>query len=183
MPFLNPYRALIGRRDPVEVMAQTSQELPALVRRWPAVRFSDSYAPDKRSGHRILLHLLHVELVDGVRLRMALSTPGYAVQPFDPDAWMEAEPLANGPQALVTWSALRAVHLQLWRVVTPVQWALPFRHPECGSMTLGNLAEIWAGHDLHHLHQLRAIEEIARGRTALGTSTSARRAEEPAGPI
>jgi len=37
------------------------------------------------------------------------------------------------------------------------RWRQPFRHPECGTMTLEDLAAICAGHELHHLAQLRQI--------------------------
>ena len=157
MGFINPYEALIGERDPVDVLFETAREVTSCVRGWTPVQFNDTYAPGKRTGQRILLHLLHVELVDGVRLRMALTDSDYVVQPFDADAWMLWERLYNGPLALAAWSAMRAVNLALWRTVTPAQLERPFEHPECGRMTPRHLAAIWAGHDLHHLHQLRAI--------------------------
>ncbi|MGH9374507.1 MAG: DinB family protein [Vicinamibacterales bacterium] len=157
MTFVNPYRALVVHREALDIFTETARELPACVRSWTPAQFNDTYAPGKRTANRILLHLLHVELVDSVRLRMAISTPGYSVQPFDPDAWMKAELLHNGVLVVAAWSALRAVNILVWAGLTPEEWDVPFAHPECGAMTLRDLAEIWAGHDLHHLAQLRAI--------------------------
>lgn len=155
MAFVNPYAEWVAGHDPLALFRRTAEELPALVAGWRSAEWSATYTPGKRSGGRILLHLLHVEMIDGVRLRMALSTPGYSVQPFEPDAWMESDPVDDGPRALAAWSALRALDLALWRTVG--DWDLGFAHPECGEMTLRDLAGVWNGHDRHHLEQLRAI--------------------------
>jgi hypothetical protein len=160
MPFVNPYHDLVDGRDLVSLFAQTARELPDLVAVWSAERFASSYAPGKWSGHRIVLHMLHVELVDGLRLRMALSTPGYVVQSFDPEAWMEADPIADGPRAVAAWSALRSLHLDLLHSLAPGDWGRSFIHPAAGPMTVRDLAGIWVGHDLHHLIQLREIDRI-----------------------
>jgi hypothetical protein len=167
LAFDNPYHALIAGQDPAEVLVRTAREIPEQMRIWAPSRFIDTYAPGQRTAHRILLHLLHVELIDGVRLRMALSTPDYEVQPFDPDAWMRVEALDSGPMALTAWSALRAINLVSWQAVPRQEWDRPFRHPECGTMTLRDLAAIWAGHDLHRLEQLRAIERGPLMRSAV----------------
>jgi hypothetical protein len=118
------------------------------------------YAPGKWTAREILLHLTHVELVDGVRLRMALSEPGYVVQPFDPEEWMRVERSPTGPQIVSCHQLLRRLNLALWDAVPLSRWERPFGHPECGTMTLRDLAAIWAGHELHHLAQLRAIGAV-----------------------
>lgn len=158
MPFVNPYRHLVEGHDLLEIFQENALALPALVAGWPAERWASTYAPGKRSANEILLHLLHVELVDGYRLRMALSDPAYVVQPFDPDAWLAAERDTDGPAALAAWRALRKVNLALLRAVPKERWTRPFVHPEAGEMTIGDLAGIWSGHELHHLAQLTAID-------------------------
>ena len=157
MPFVNPYESLLKGRDPRDVLAASVDELSALVRDWPPARYDRNYAPGKWTARQILLHLAHVEMIDGVRLRMALSEPDYVVQPFTPDAWVHAETPAPGPEVLAEFHAMRRMNLGLWRTVPANRWRQPFRHPECGAMTLEDLAAICAGHELHHLAQLRQI--------------------------
>jgi hypothetical protein len=161
MPFVNPYEALLEGRDARDVMAASVDELSALVRDWPEARFEASYAPGKWTARQILLHLAHVEMIDGVRLRMALSETDYVVQPFTPDAWVRAEAPPAGPQALAEFHAMRRMNLGLWQAVPANRWSQPFRHPECGTMTLTDLASICAGHELHHLAQLRRIDQAS----------------------
>jgi uncharacterized damage-inducible protein DinB len=157
MAFVNPYAALLEGRDPRDVMAASVGELSAIVRDWPAARYDASYAPGKWTARQILLHLAHVEMIDGVRLRMALSETDYVVQPFTPDAWLDAEQPRSGPEVVAEFQAMRRMNLGLWRAVPADRWRTPFRHPECGTMTLEDLASICAGHELHHLAQLRHI--------------------------
>jgi DinB family protein len=157
MPFVNPYESSLEGRDPRDVMEASVGELARLVRDWPAGRYDATYAPGKWTGRQILLHLSHVEMIDGVRLRMALSEPDYVVQPFTPDAWVHAEEPRSGPEVLAEFHAMRRMNLGLWRAVPPHRWRQSFRHPECGTMTLEDLAAICAGHELHHLVQLRRI--------------------------
>jgi len=170
----HPHEALLAHKDPVEVLVRTARELPLQVRSWTPARFDETYAPGKLTGHRILVHLLNVELAYGPRLGMALSSPGHLGPPFDPNAWRPIEALNNGPVALTAWSALRAVNIRVWLQVRRRYWAWPFAHPEFGKITLRDLAAIWAGHDLHHLVQLRAI-----GRASLRGEPSDPWAPEP----
>jgi hypothetical protein len=157
MPFVNPYDALLQGRDPRDVLESSIDDLSAIVLGWPASRYDASYAPGKWTARQILLHLAQVEMIDGVRLRMALAEPDYVVQPFTPDAWVHGEAPPPGHEVLAQFHAMRRMNLGLWRAVPPARWRLPFRHPECGTMTLEDLASICAGHELHHLAQLRRI--------------------------
>jgi hypothetical protein len=159
MSFSNPYENLVRDRDLVSTFDETATAIPDSVRGWTNEQLAWTYAPGKWSAHRILLHMLHVEMIDGVRLRMARTDPSYVVQSFVPEAWMKTEPLADGSIVIAAWSALRVVNLALWREVRPDEWDRPFKHPASGDMTLRNLAQIWSGHDLHHLAQLRQIGE------------------------
>ena len=157
MPFVNPYESSLEGRDPRDVMEASVRDLSELVSGWQAAKYDASYALGKWTARQILLHLAHVEMIDGVRLRMALSEPDYLVQPFTPDAWVHAEEPPSGPEALAEFHAMRRMNLGLWRAVPTARWRQPFRHPECGTMTLEDLAAICAGHELHHLAQLRQI--------------------------
>ena len=162
MPFVNPYQALLQGRDPRDVLESAVGDLSTLVHGWSAAQYDASYAPGKWTARQILLHLAHVEMIDGVRLRMALAEPGYVVQPFTPDAWVRVESPASGPTVVAEFHAMRRMNLGLWRAVPADRWRAPFAHPECGTMTLEDLASICAGHELHHLAQLRHIAGASR---------------------
>jgi hypothetical protein len=92
-----------------------------------------------------------------MRFRLALTTTDYVVQPFDQDAWMAREPETDGAEALAAWMAMRQMNLGLIRSFTGEDRQRRFRHPERGDLTIWDYVETLAGHDLHHLPQLRAV--------------------------
>ena len=156
----NPYGASLGSRNAVEVLGEAPRQYRALADRMTADQFARSCAPGKWTAAQLLLHLAQTELAFSVRLRMALTTDHYTVQPFEQDAWMRREPLIGGREAFGAYVALREFNLPLYRSLTDDEARRVFQHPERGEMQLGWILELLAGHDLHHLAH---IEAIAKG--------------------
>jgi uncharacterized damage-inducible protein DinB len=156
---MNPYAASLGDRDVLSVLATTPQRIRMLVTAMGPSGVNRSHAPGKWNVLQVLVHLAQVELAFGLRARMALSTEGYVIQPFDQDRWMAIEPPVDAATALAAYEALRAMNLALFRRLTPEQRATAMTHPERGRIDVWEIAASLAGHELHHLSQ---IEEAAR---------------------
>jgi hypothetical protein len=154
----NPYGADLGDRDPLDALADTPGRIRALVECWPDDRFAKSYAPGKWSARRILVHLAQTELALTTRARFALSEDGYAAQPFSQDAWIDIDDGVDGLTALNAYLALRQLNLPMWRKLTESERERRFTHPEYGTLSVWWIAAQLAGHDIHHLKQLAAIE-------------------------
>jgi hypothetical protein len=88
---------------------------------------------------------------------MAVTTPGYVVQPFDQDAWLLREPVLKGPDAFRAYYANRQFNLPLFRSLTPDERALALHHPERGTIHVEWILEMLAGHELHHLGHFETI--------------------------
>jgi hypothetical protein len=159
---VNPYAKDLGSRDPIVALGETPERIRDVVGRMTPGDFGRSYASDKWDARRILLHLAHTEMAFGMRLRMALATAHYVVQPFDQDAWMAREPPLEGLTALGAYLELRRLNLPLFRSLTPEERGRTIWHPERGPVTIGWIVELLGGHDLHHLAQLEQI--LAEGR-------------------
>ena len=153
----NPYGTYLEGRDPVALMSQTPDRIRALVDGWSADRFQQRYAPGKWNAAQIVLHLAQVELAIGNRIRMALSTPDYVVQPFDQDAWVRFEPVGDPGMALQAYHALRQLNVACACHLSPEQRAKHFAHPERGAISVNWLLVLLAGHDIHHMRQLEQI--------------------------
>ena len=153
----NPYGKYIEGRDAIVLMGQTPDRIKALVEGWPAANLRRSYAPGKWEARQILLHLAQVEVALANRIWMALTAPDYVVQPFDQDAWVNAEPVPEGLAALQAYYALRQLTLACARSLTPERRAHTFTHPERGTISVNWLLVMLAGHDIHHLRQLETI--------------------------
>src|SRR5262245_3006855 len=151
------YADLVGSEDPLELLASTPERIARLVRPWRPARWKASYAPGKWSGAQIVLHLAQDEVGWSMRVRQALSDPGYVVQPFDAAVWVERETPVDGVTALEAYLALRKLNMPLYRGAGEEERSRAFRHPEVGEMSVEWILRTLAGHDLHHLKQLEAV--------------------------
>lgn len=151
----NPYADALGSTDPLEALAETPRKIRRLMEKCSAKQWERSYAPGKWSARRILIHLAQAELALTTRVRFAASQDGYVAQPFDQDAWLLLDDHADGPTALDAYTALRRLNLAMFKGMTPAQRKRAFTHPEFGELTPDWVAAQLAGHDIHHLKQLK----------------------------
>jgi hypothetical protein len=164
----NPYGEDLGSLDPLKALAETPKKIQAVVGKWPAKRWERSYAPGKWSARLILIHLAQTELALTTRVRFGASQDGYVAQPFDQDDWLPLDEGADGPTALAAYVALRKLNVLMFKGLTANQRKREFTHPEFGALTPGWVAAQLAGHDIHHLKQLRQIK-LGSGLMAYGS--------------
>jgi len=153
----NPYAEALGKTDALTALADTPKKIARLTAKWNKRQWEKSYAPGKWSARHVLIHMAQMELGLTARVRFALGQKGYVAQPIDQDAWLAADDHADGPTALAAYLALRRLNLALFKGLSPAQRQRTFTHPEYGGLTAMWVAEQLAGHDLHHLKQLRQI--------------------------
>jgi uncharacterized damage-inducible protein DinB len=159
-----PYAQYLNGRDPVDVMVETIPKTRAAVSRFRPEDFDRSHAPGKWTAREVLIHMAHAEIVFGMRVRFALTTENYVVQPFDQDAWMVLDQKGlDGPAALALFSFARAFNLGLYRQLSKEDRAKTFTHPERGQINIEDILIMTAGHEVHHLEQL---EMVGRSATA-----------------
>jgi DinB superfamily len=154
----NPYAADLGSAKPLQALSETPRKIRSLLDKWSRKQWERSYAPGKWSARRILIHLAQAELALTTRVRFAASQEGYVAQSFDQDAWLLLDDRADGPTALDAYTALRRLNLAMFKGMTPRQRKRAFTHPEFGRLTPDWVASQLAGHDIHHLKQLKAIK-------------------------
>jgi hypothetical protein len=157
MPPVTPYSKYLGDREPVAALRETAARIGALTASWLPADFERSYAPGKWSARLILGHLAHIEIAVGMRVRMALTTPGYVVQPFDQDRWMEHESSIDGRAAANAYLALDRINTDLFAALSPADAATPMTHPEVGPITVDWMVHMLAGHQLSHLQHFEQI--------------------------
>jgi uncharacterized damage-inducible protein DinB len=154
---MNPYHSDLGSNDPMTVLAASPDVVRALVAQSGPTAYARAAAPGKWTVAQVLVHLAQVDMAYGLRARMAVTSAPYQVQPFDQDRWMNIEPTPAGEEALAIWEAFRRFNVSFFRGLNDEQWETTFDHPERGPMTVRVIAELMAGHDLHHLAQLRGL--------------------------
>ena len=187
-PPVTPYTGDLRDREPLAAMQDTTARIRALLQAWSPAQFERTYAPGKWTARQILIHLAQTELALGNRARMALATPNYIAQSFDQDAWMTIEsgesggssgsagsggPVTpkldgedrpsegglSGADALNALLAVNAMNRAMFAGLSPAQRTTPFSHPEYGALTVDWITHQMAGHLIHHLGQLEAIDK------------------------
>ncbi|HJZ97386.1 MAG TPA: DinB family protein [Candidatus Solibacter sp.] len=160
---MNPYASHLEGRDPLEVIAETPQQLAQIVRTLDAPALDLSPAPGKWSIRQILIHLADCELVFAFRLRQTLAEALHTIQPFDQDKWAEHSDAYDTLTALETFTAARRWNILFLSSLSQEHFAKNVTHPERGTMTLQTIVETMGGHDRNHVKQ---IERIANGGAA-----------------
>lgn len=158
-----PYVHLLGARDPLHVLRETPGKLADLLKPLSSEAIDRKPAPGKWSIRELLCHLADCELVWAWRLRMIYGgtddPKGPSLQTFDQDSWSRAYigPGYTATAAQATWSAMRQWNLALIEGLSEEDKRRPASHPDLGPVTLWHIAEIAAGHDLHHLAGLEKL--------------------------
>jgi uncharacterized damage-inducible protein DinB len=153
----HPYLKYLDGIDLLTTLEETPLRIAEIVARWPDAAFERTHAPGKWTARQVLAHLAHAEMVFANRLRFGLAEDGYVIQPFDQDAWIAAEPAADGRASLAAYLALRRMNLALCRTLTPQQRARGFSHPQMGDVDVEWVMTFFAGHERSHLGQLEMI--------------------------
>jgi uncharacterized damage-inducible protein DinB len=154
---MNPYAKWIEGKDALAALTETPVKIGTLLQQIGMNGWDRTYAPGKWNVRQIMTHLAQCELIFGARFRQAVTQDDYVVQPFDQDQFMTREPLENDAVVIQAYESLRLWNLALYRSFTAEERARQLTHPERGAMTVQQMLEMVAGHDLNHLAQLEAI--------------------------
>lgn len=161
-----PYVHLLEDRDPIAVIRETPNRVADLLKAVDPEAIDHKPAPGKWSIREILCHLADCEIAWGWRMRQIYAAPGTTLQPFDQNEWAKAYhgPGYTASVARATWTALRQWNLAFVESLSETERQREGAHAEHGPLTLWNVVEIAAGHDLHHLRGLETMaSSAARG--------------------
>lgn len=139
------------------VLDRTPRVLTALLGGLPDAWVRATEGEETWSPFDVVGHLIHGDKTDWIpRARMILEEgERRAFEPFDRVAMLRTSVGRTLASLLEEFAAVRAASIETlgsWRI-TPQQLALRGRHPELGSVTLGQLLATWVAHDLDHISQ------------------------------
>ena len=158
-----PYVHLLEGRDAAEVMRATPSRLIKVLTALTPEQLEYKPAEHKWSIREILCHMADCEVAWAWRLRQVYGADDPTLQPFEQDAWAKAY---DGVEytteaARSVWIPLRRWNLALIGALSEADKRRPAHHPELGNITLWDIVEIAAGHDLHHVTQLEKVVAAA----------------------
>jgi hypothetical protein len=140
------------------ILARTPDVLNQLLRDLPPAWVTGNEGAATWSPYDVVGHLIHGERTNWMPRVEHLLTHGNAVPfpPFDRFAQFEESKSRTLSQLLDTFSDLRADSLRRLDAVAlvPADLDRTGRHPEFGTVTLGQQLATWVVHDLDHLVQI-----------------------------
>lgn len=145
----------------IEILRRTPSTLDALLHDLTDAWVMNNEGPDSWSPYDIVGHLLHGEEADWIpRARIILEQgEERAFDPFNRFAQFEKSKGRSLSELLSQFAALRANNIAIltgWRL-TPADLLKRGRHPELGTVTLGQLLATWTVHDLSHIAQITRV--------------------------
>jgi hypothetical protein len=157
MTATHPYAQFLGERDPLAVLAETQEKIPAIALQLGTEGLKRSYAPGKWSAAQVIAHLADCEIAFGFRVRQIIAEPSVEIQTFDEKQWARHYDGVDGLAAAQTFQSLRAWNLSLFRRLSTDELDTAATHPERGPEKASTAIRIMAGHTLNHLAQLERI--------------------------
>lgn len=153
----NPYAKFLAGRNPLEMLESMPRAVSGLAQEIGEAGFERSFAPGKWSGRFILAHLADCEVAFGFRWRQVAYSSGGVVQPFDQDAWAVNYSKLEAKWALGAFITARLWNIEFLKSLSKEAFANSAVHPERGELSLQDMIEITAGHDVNHLEQLELL--------------------------
>jgi hypothetical protein len=156
--------------ESVPVLARTPGVLRALLADLPEPWVTATEGEGTWSPYDVVGHLIHGERTDWIPRVEHILQHGESVPfpPFDRFAMFEASRGRTLAELLGTFAELRAASLDRLRsLVSPADLGRRGKHPELGSVTLGQHLSTWVAHDLNHIGQIARVM-ARRYTTAVG---------------
>jgi hypothetical protein len=142
----------------VSFLSRTPNVLRALLQGLPQQWVSVNEGENTWSPFDVVGHLIHGERTDWIpRARIILEAgESRAFEPFDRFAQFEESRGKTLEELMDTFEALRHdnIHALIEMRLSPQDLEKTGRHPELGTVTLGELIATWVTHDLDHIVQL-----------------------------
>ena len=153
---------LLGDQEPMRVLQASPAKLELYFNTFSSLDFEQTYAAGKWTARQITAHLADAEIVFYYRLKQMLHFQDYQLEPIDQALWARDYARLEPSLALESFRAMRSWNLAFFTTLTLEDWLKEGFHPELGMLSVSDLVNYWAGHDLNHLAQLASIAQQKR---------------------
>jgi uncharacterized damage-inducible protein DinB len=148
------------RRVLVAAIAEAPSKLKAAVAGLSEQQLDTPYRPGGWTVRQVVHHLADSHMNSFVRFKLALTEDEPTIKPFDEGRWAElADGKARVEPSLLLLETLHQRWVLLLDSLGPSDWQRQFRHPERGTMTLGDNLQLYAWHGRHHVAHITSLRE------------------------
>lgn len=147
----------LGSVRPLRALRLGPARLARALRRVPRRLLSRRPGRGQWAVTEVMCHLADAEIALAFRIRKIAAENTAPMAAWDQDRWAEGGRYrrARPREALATYTALRRANLAYLARVGPAARRRYGRHPEYGRLSIDQLLDHWAEHDLLHLEQIR----------------------------
>ncbi len=149
-----------SRKDQIEVLRQLPDTLRAAVAGLSDSQLDTPYREGGWTVRQVVHHVADSHANSYIRIKLALTEDNPTIKPYDEAAWAE---LSDSKLPIdVSLALTAAVHARLVSVLesmTDADFEKTFRHPERGTVTLGNNLAMYAWHSRHHTAHITRLRE------------------------
>jgi len=152
---------LLGDDEPLDVLKRTPAALTKAIAGLTPRQLAKREAPDKWSIKHVLRHLADSEIVWAWRLRLVLAEDRPPITGYDQDLWAERLEYesTNVKESLAEFGVVRKSNLRLLTRASAADLARVGVHSQRGEESVERMLDLYAGHDLLHLRQIKRIRE------------------------
>ena len=151
--------SLVEGKDPIAVQTETPVALARLIASVPREKLNRTPAPGKWSLAAIVTHLAEAEIALTWRYRQIAEKEGAALSGYDQNLWYRLGEYdsRDAQESLAQFRLLREANLRMFAGFTAEDWRRSGIHAERGRLTMKDLIDQAAGHDLSHLQQAEQV--------------------------
>jgi exoribonuclease II len=146
-------------KDPIAVQRRTPELLAQLIEGQHETNLQERPETGKWSVAELLAHLADAEIAASWRYRQMIEHNGGPLQPYDQELWnaLGSNASRNAVDSLQLFRLLREGNVRVFEKLTDEEWGCHGIHAERGEMSVRDLMQQLAGHDLNHVEQIRNI--------------------------
>jgi hypothetical protein len=146
-------------KDPIAVQRRTPELLAQLIEGKHETDLQERPETGKWSVAELLAHLADSEICASWRYRQMIEHNGGPLSPYDQELWnmLGSNASRNAVDSLQLFRLLREGNVRVFEKLTDEEWGSYGIHAERGEMSVRDLMQQIAGHDLNHVEQIRKI--------------------------
>jgi uncharacterized damage-inducible protein DinB len=151
-----------GQRETlINDIEQAPAKLRAAVQGLSDKQFNTPYREGGWSVRQVVHHLPESHMNAYIRFKLALTEDRPTIKPYLEDRWAQLPDTQSTPPeiSLALLDSLHARWVPLLRTLKPEDWKLEFRHPELGTVSLGNNLALYAWHGRHHVAHITELRK------------------------
>jgi hypothetical protein len=142
-------------------IAAAPNALRTAVERLSPEQLDTPYRPGGWTVRQVIHHLPDSHVNAYVRTKLALTEDDPVIRPYDERLWATLPDTVSTPieTSLMLLENLHRRWVALLRACDDISFGRPLRHPEIGSLTLGQLIIQYGWHGDHHVAHITTLRE------------------------